>query len=199
MDNSLHAGGTLRSGEHIAHLYNDHVLPHGEIEKIKSSLNLSVKVRFEDWYEVLIQKMGSALQEAINAGMPGKLAGDVLKDSLSNTLKHALVIGTVTDEQDAMSIEDRIRAAVNEGAVYQVVHYMRGEGASSAIRKIAKERKGVILVADKMGDWKRWGDGWLDKVVIVDALPEDEARRWRNLVGIKNRVIYVKPSKTSTS
>ncbi|MDH6674694.1 hypothetical protein M2277_005391 [Paenibacillus sp. LBL] len=156
-----------------------------------ADVELKVNVQFAGWYEVLIQKMGGALQGAVNAGMPVDLATMVFKDSLSDVLKHALVIDKGANKSDTLSIEDRIRDALNDGQEYQVVHYKRGEGATKAILKIAKERRD-ILVADYKTRYNRWPDGVSGKILIIDDLPEAEARGWNTIAGRMNRVIYVK-------
>ncbi|MDH6674450.1 hypothetical protein M2277_005146 [Paenibacillus sp. LBL] len=58
-----------------------------------ADVELKFNVQFAGWYEVLIQKMGGALQDAVDAGMPVDLADNMFKGSLSSVLRDALVIG----------------------------------------------------------------------------------------------------------
>lgn len=106
------------------------------------------------------------------------------------------------------NILERLKAAVNYNFDYQVIHYNRLEGASTAAVEIAKAGRNIAILSHrvhqsefrderyKFFDYEsRIPDGLGNMIVIADVVPEIVLSRWRQVLlreGRGNKIIALK-------
>jgi hypothetical protein len=107
------------------------------------------------------------------------------------------------------SIELRIRAAMMDEYLYQVVTYSRREGATMVVMELAKRNKDIVIIGN---DWvrqecKKWSLPFIheksdpnvefrSKILIADAVNEGYLKGWISQTMKGNRLVVLKGIRT---